>query len=262
MRGTEFSDSPFRILAITQGLWGERIAENITATAPSDWIVETWSAPRLLPPIIDDPEEFLPESFPPHDLILSLGEVGGLIQLIPDIVRMCDAQAVIAPIDRNEAVPTGLARQLEGWLGDMGIPVVLPKPFCSLTETTYNRTPLVREYNDPLIRRFATHYGKPEFRITVEDKKIVEAEVVRDAACGCVAHVAERILGTDVDTAVEEAGMLHHHFPCLASMNKDVDYRDTLMHVSGNIIQDALKDEIRSHLTVVYLRPGGLSEEE
>jgi hypothetical protein len=96
----------------------------------------------------------------------------------------------------------------------------------------------------------------------VEDQTIVEAEVIRDAACGCVRFVSESIIGTDVDEAVEEAGMLHHHYPCLASMNKDEDYRDTLMHVSGNILQDAIKDEIRSHLTVVYVRPHGLSEEK
>ena len=252
----------FQILNVTQGVWGERIAENIAAYAPDDWTVHSWAAPRVLPPIIDDPEDFLPPSFPQVDLVLSLGEVSGLIQLIPDIVKMAGAKAVIAPIDRNESVPPGLARQLEGWLADMNVPVVTPKPFCSLTESSYNRTPLVREYNDPLIRRFATHFGKPEFRITVDEKKIVKAEVMRDAACGCTRHVAENIIGTDVDESIEKVGMLHHHFPCLASMNKDKDYRDTLMHVSGNIIQDAVKDEIRSHLTMVYLKPDGLSEED
>jgi hypothetical protein len=30
-----------------------------------------------------------------------------------------------------------------------------------------------------------------------------------------------RLIGLPVDQAVEAAGMLHHHFPCLASMNKD-----------------------------------------
>lgn len=262
MRGANASDNLFQILSVTQGKWGERIAENIAANAPKDWVVHSWAAPRVLPPIVDDPEDFLPPSLPQADLILALGEVPGLVQLIPDIATMTGAKAVVAPVDRNEAVPPGLARQLEDWLGDMGIPVVTPKPFCSLTETSYNRTPLVREYDDPLIRRFAAHFGKPEFRITVDDKKIVKAEVVRDAACGCVRHVAENIIGTDVDASVEAAGMLHHHYPCLASMNKDVDYRDTLMHVSGNILQDAIKDEIRSHLTVVYLRPDGLSEED
>jgi len=41
-------------------------------------------------------------------------------------------------------------------------------------------------------------------------------------------------------------------------MNKDSDYFDTLMHVSGDHLRDAVKDEIRPHLTPVpYLRPSG-----
>jgi hypothetical protein len=60
-----------------------------------------------------------------------------------------------------------------------------------------------------------------------------------------------------VDQALEEAGMLHHHFPCLASMNQDPDYHDTLMHVSGNILKDSLKQALGDHLKVTYLRPTG-----
>ncbi|MEW6567736.1 MAG: hypothetical protein AB1449_06145 [Chloroflexota bacterium] len=40
-------------------------------------------------------------------------------------------------------------------------------------------------------------------------------------------------------------------------MNKDPDYQDTLMHVSGNIMKDSLKEEIQQHLPLVYIRPGG-----
>jgi hypothetical protein len=66
-----------------------------------------------------------------------------------------------------------------------------------------------------------------------------------------------------VDESIDQAGMLHHHFPCLADMNKDPDYRDTLMHVSGNILIDALKDQVRAHLSPVgYLRPKGLIDQE
>jgi hypothetical protein len=43
-------------------------------------------------------------------------------------------------------------------------------------------------------------------------------------------------------------------------MNKDQHYRDTLMHVSGNLLIDSLKDELREHLNVQYIRPSGLIE--
>jgi hypothetical protein len=257
------AEGVFRVLTVFQGQWGQRISESIQKHAPQDWSVESWTAPRILPPIIDDPADFLPESFPPADLVLALGDVPGLAQLVPDIVRQSGARAVIAPIDRNESLPAGLARQLKQWLDDMGIPSVFPKPFCSLSETSYNRKPRDTSYKDPLIQRFARHFGKPDFRIEVAEGKIEKVEVLRDAACGCMRYVAERLIGTAVDESVDEAGMLHHHYPCLASMNKDQDYLDTLMHVSGNILQDVLKDEVRGHLSPVpYLRPHGLSEDK
>lgn len=256
--GAEFSLS---ILAITQGQWGERIAENITANAPSDWSVQSWAAPRVIPPIVDDPEDFLPESLPRAELVLALGDVAGLAQLIPDVVRMSGAKAVIAPIDRNVSLPPGLARQLEGWLANMGVAAVFPKPFCSLTETSYNRTPVAVKYEDDIIARFARHFGKPEIQVDVQDGQIRHTEVVRDAACGCARFVSKNLVGTAVEGALEEAGMLHHHYPCLASMDKDPDYLDTLMHVSGNLLIDALKDELSAHLATIYLRPHGLSDD-
>ncbi|MGD2251883.1 MAG: DUF166 family protein [Anaerolineales bacterium] len=257
------SSGAFRLLAVTQGQWGERIAENITKHAPSDWQVATWSAPRVLPQVIDEPEDFLPPALPQADLVLALGDTAGLAQLIPDIVRRTQARAVIAPIDRNTSLPAGLAGQLKQWLDDMGVASVFPRPFCSLGEQTYNHKPLVEPYQDKLIRRFSTHFGRPKFKVAISEGRIQSLEVLRDAACGCARHVAQGLVGTSVDEALEKAGLLHHHYPCLASMNKDIDYNDTLMHVSGNILKDSIKEQERGHLTPTpYLRPHGLSEQE
>jgi len=256
-------DSQFRLLAITQGLWGERIAGNIQANAPADWRVSAWTAPRVLPPIIDDPADYLPSNLPAADLILSLGEVAGVAQLLPDIVRLTGARAVIAPIDRTESLPLGLVGQLRGWLEAAGASVIFPRPFCTLTETQYNRTPNVEHYDDPLIRRFAAHFGRPEFEVQVAGGRIQQVTVVRDAACGCSRHVAEGLVNVQVDQAVEQAGMLHHHYPCLASMNQEPDYGDTLMHISGDCLRDAIKEEIRLHLSPTpYLRPAGRSQDD
>lgn len=262
MRDVGQAADPLCVLLVTQGQWGERIAANISANAPAEWVVHSWAAPRVIPPIVDDPEDFLPETLPESNLIIALGDVPGLAQLIPDVASMTGAEAVIAPIDRNASLPEGLARQLEGWLEQQNVAVVFPKPFCSLTETRINRTPLVKEYQHDLIAQFAAVFGKPELQIDVEDGKIASVSVQRDAACGCASYVAEHLTGTKVDAAVEEAGMLHHHFPCLADMQTDPVYRDTLMHVSGNILRDTVKEEIGSHLSVIYLRPDGLSENE
>jgi hypothetical protein len=250
-----------RVLLVTQGQWGERIAENISTNAPSHWAVHSWAAPRVIPPIVDDPEDFLPDSFPASDLVVALGDVPGFAQLIPDISRLAGAQAVIAPIDRNASLPKGLANQLGGWLEEQGITVVFPKPFCSLTESRINRTPLVEEYDHPTIAAFAALFGKPELDLEVEDGVITQVHVRRDTACGCAEYVAERLVGTAVDEAIEQAGLLHHHYPCLADMNKDADYNDTLMHVSGNFLKDNVRDSLKSHLSIHFIQPKGRSEE-
>mgnify|MGYP001561235724 CR=1 FL=1 len=259
MRDPSGNDVALHVLVIAQGTWGERIAANIQDHAPAHWQVETWAAPRVIPPVVDYPEDFLPEAFEPADLVVALGETAGLAQLLPDIVRRSGARAVIAPVDYNEALPPGLIRQLQQWVEREGAAIVFPKPFCSLTPTSYNRTPLVQMYNDPLIRAFAEHFGKPAFDVQVADGRITSVHVERDAACGCGRHVAERLVGQPVDEVIETTGMLHHHFPCLASMNIDPDYRDTLMHVSGHFLQDGVKEALGAHLTIEYARPTGLS---
>jgi hypothetical protein len=72
--------------------------------------------------------------------------------------------------------------------------------------------------------------------------------------------VALGLVGLSADDAEQEAGMLHHHFPCLASMGIDVDYGDTLMHISGNILKDNIGEQVRPFKRVTYLEPGRRSE--
>ena len=261
MRDTGLAENPLSILAVTQGRWGERIAQNIAETAPSTWIVHTWAAPRVIPPIVDYPEEYLPDSLPAVDLVLALGDVPGFAQLIPEVARLTHARAVLAPIDRNASLPEGLARQLAGWLEAMGVAVAFPKPLCSLTEGSYNRKPLIQPLENEILKRFASYFGRPQFRIEVENGLISEVEVLRDAGCGCASHVAQGLMGLSVDEAIEAAGLLHHHFPCLADMQNDSDYHDTLMHVSGNLLKDTIREVLQPYLEVSYIRPQGHHED-
>jgi hypothetical protein len=251
-----------RILAIITGEYGQRHVDNIRAHGPSDWHIEVWQAPAILPPIVDYPEDHLPESLPPADLILAFGEHRGVAELVVETANMVGARAVIAPVDREEWLPRGLARQLRGWLADIGVACVTPKPLCSLTETHYNVRRHRVEYDDPLIAEFARHFGRPEFHISVDPKTrtITEVEVVRDAVCGCARHVARGLVGVSANDAQQEAGLLHHHYPCLAGMVKGPDFSDTLMHVSGNIIKEQVGELLRPYREVIYIVPGQLSE--
>jgi hypothetical protein len=251
-----------RILAVITGEYGQRHVGNIRKYGPSDWQVEVWRAPSVLPPVIDYPEDYLPDSLPAADLVLAFGEHKGVAELIPEITKLTGAKAVIAPVDREEWLPRGLARQLRGWLADMGVVCVTPKPLCSLTETHYNVRRHRIEYSDPLIAEFARHFGRPEMRIVVDPRTriITGLEVARDAVCGCARFVAQGLAGTSADDAEERAGLLHHHYPCLAGMVKDPDFNDTLMHVSGNILKDEVGEQVRPYKKITYITPGKRGE--
>ncbi len=248
-----------RILAIVSGEYGQRHVANIRDHGPPDWTIEVWRAPAVLPPIIDYPEDYVPDTLPPADLVLSFGEHRGIAELLPDVALVTDVRAVIAAVDNEAWLPRGLARQLRGWLQDMDVACVTPKPLCSLTETHYSigRRQWV-EYDDPLIAAFARHFGQPELRLTVDPQTrcITSAEVLRDAVCGCARYVAQGLVGVSADEAEQEAGLLHHHYPCLASMGIDVDYGDTLMHVSGNLIKDNVGAQVKPFKRIQYIAPG------
>jgi hypothetical protein len=252
-----------RILAIISGEYGQRHVDNIRSTGPGEWSVEVWQAPGVLPPVIDYPEDYLPVSFPPADLILSFAEHRGVAELLPDIAKMSGGQAVIVAVDNEAWLPRGLARQLRRWLQDMGVAVATPKPLCALTDTHYGTARRQQsEHGSGLIAQFARHFGRPDLEIAVDPhtRTITSAEVRRDAVCGCARYVAQRLVGVSADDAEKEAGLLHHHFPCLASMMQDADYNDTLMHVSGNILKDNVGDQIKPFKQVRYITPGTRSD--
>lgn len=252
-----------RILAIISGEYGARHVENIRKNGPKPWIVDVWQASPTYPLIIDYPEDYIPKILPETDLILSFAEHRGVAELLPDIAKMSKAQAVIASVDNEAWLPRGLARQLRGWLAEMGVACATPKPLCSLTEKDFGVTRRQRiPFQSPLISEFATYFGQPSLMISVDPqtRTILSVEVQRDAVCGCARYVAERLVGVSVDEAGEKAGLLHHHYPCLASMGKDSDFGDTLMHVSGNILKDNVEAQVRPFKRIQYIAPGTRSE--
>jgi len=253
-----------RILAIISGDYGARHVENIRKFGPSSWIIDTWQAPSAFPLIIDYPEDFIPGHLPETDLILSFAEHRGVAELLPDIAKLTNAKAVVAAIDNESWLPRGLARQLRDWLTDIGVVCATPKPLCSLTEKDFGVTRRQRiQFVSPHISEFATFFGQPSLLIQVDPKTrtILSAEVRRDAVCGCARYVAERLSGCPVDEATEKAGLLHHHYPCLASMGKDIDFGDTLMHVSGNVLKDNVEIQVRPYKRIQYISPAPRSEQ-
>ena len=237
-----------RLFVLYQGHYGQRILDNVRRFAPKTWKVEAWRPPTALPRVVDDPSEFLPLHLPTVDLILSLGENPSTAQLLPGIAERSGAQAIISPVDNTDWLPEGLARQLSAQLTMMDVVTVFPKPFCSLTEDSYNVHEQEVSFDSPWITEFARHFGRPSFRIECTDGTIAKAKVRRDTACGCGRDVARQLVGLSVKDAVIQAGLFQHHYPCLATMRVDATLGKPLIQVSGNFMRQAVETEIAACL--------------
>ena len=238
------------ILAMFQGGYGERIVKHIREQAPQGWVVKTVTVPRALPAIVEEPEEFLPSDIPQCDLLLAMVESPGAAQLIPTVAKMSQAKAVIAPIDNSAWLPTGLKNQLQRELAEKGVVAVFPKTFCTLTDTTAGFRRSAEPYNSDIITSFARHFGKPRLKIKVDpqSRTIAEVMVERGSPCGSTRFVAQKLVGMSVDKVIPQAGLITHHYPCLASMQQEqLDDRlfDTLMHISGYVMNDDLEQQVK-----------------
>jgi hypothetical protein len=230
---------PMRILIAIQGYYGERMVENIRRHSPANWEVNHVAIPGGLPAIIDDAAEFLPRELPAADLLISLGEHPGVAQMIPDMVKRSGAKAVIAPSDNRAWLPFGLARQIKQKLESTGVDMVYPVPFCTLTED---------DSQNPYIQEFARHFGRPDVDIEFyqDDRhRIGKVTIKREAPCGSTRFVGDHLAGVWFREAAEQAGLLHHQFPCLATMAVDREFQDTLMHRAGNMLKQTVQQSIK-----------------
>lgn len=221
-----------RIFALVQGEFGRRKVENIRKYAPSSWSVEMHELPRNLPLVIDDTEQFFPKKSR-ADLFLALGESPAAAQLIPEIARLLEVKAVIAPVDNHEWLPEGMRTQVKRELEFDGIEVIFPTPFCVLAGS-----------RNKYIAEFARHFGKPEIEIKLEGGQIKEVIVTRDAPCGNTRYVAQRMQGLSVKSASIIAQQYHHQYPCLASSIKERHRHDNLMNRAGRLLEAAIKKKV------------------
>jgi hypothetical protein len=117
----------------------------------------------------------------------------------------------------------------------MGVASTFPRPLCSLRET-----------EEPITDEFVRRFGAPSVELESYDGRTVGRLIVRRGApCGCTDFVARGLEGVPLDEAVARAGLLHHHYPCLASMAREDDLGDTLMHVSGHELRGEVEKEVR-----------------
>ncbi len=247
-----------RLLVVTQDAYGQRIADNIRHSAPEHWIVQQWVVPPALLSA-PDPRELLPSTLPSFELILSLGQSPVVAQLLPDIACMTNAKGIIAPIDDERWLPSDLRAALGTRLEQMGVPCVFPKPFCTLTETRYNATEHEIGFTDGPIREFASFFGRPALKISIDAQtRALRVEVSRDGPCGCARYLAEQLAGVPASEFEQRARPVQQRFPCLASEIPDSEYGVPLLQIADQVLQDAVFHSPELHATLpIFLQSAG-----
>ncbi len=242
--------SGMKILAVVSGSYGRRILDNLRAAAPHGWEVAELNASA------ENPRAARPARLALADLILSLGERPEVAGLIPELGQATGARAAIVPVDRREWLPIAAEEQLRAALGALGLACAVPQPFCSLVESAFLSRGRRVEYADALISEFARYFGKPRFDISVQNERTVYVGLERAAPCGCTVFVAGGLRGVRVEEAAFEAELLHHEYACLASTGIEVDYGDTLKHVSVRLTQEAVSAALEPFKKTLYMKPG------
>ena len=221
-----------RLIVFTQGAYGERILENLRRRAPQDWVIEDSVIPGNLPAMIEEPEGIVEvlELAGTWDLVLFMGESPSAFTLLPCILEKLKVEAVIAPVDDYDWLPRGLERQIGDEVEEMGVDIVVPRTFCTLTPVGV-----------PPIDEFAELFGAPSIKVEIADGEVSCVDVLRGAPCGSTHYMAEKLPGTKIGDAKPRAGTLVQIYPCLASRRVDRYFGDSPIHVAGKLAEKALE---------------------
>jgi hypothetical protein len=223
------------------GPFGEQMINHISLSGFGERIVAVYElTPEKIPgggqsgDMWENPEQFLPADLPPArcDLLLVLGVQGSLGVLVPGIVKRWGARAVIFAIDDRGMAPDA-RRSIGEELGEAGIHVEFPEPFCILAGSP-----------NELVREFSARFGRPEFRATVDPstRHITAITVVRDTPCGTASSTARKLAGLscDPDLILRRCYEEHHNegaeHCCLAEM----DPLHPVMQEAGDLLKDAV----------------------
>ncbi|MCS7143665.1 MAG: hypothetical protein NZ879_01440 [Archaeoglobaceae archaeon] len=187
--------------------------------------------PKTLPSFIENAEDFLPKSIPESDVAIAINLHADILSFLPKKLEG-KVPALIVPVEETRWCSPGLVKQLEEKCEIYGIEFLAPKPFCRMKKS-----------GKKIIDRFVEDFriGYPEFEIEMGKG----FRVLRSQPCGAGWYIAIKLRGFDFSNytirdlwnLVSEA---HHSYPCTASMEKDIEYDETLLHVAGYIARHAI----------------------
>ena len=215
-----------KIGVVTRGKYGRRLIETIESRTCLD-VIST-DIPEHLPDFIEEPEEFLENTGFDKDVLKAdiIMTYSLHPDLTPEIARMAaeaGSKAVIIPGGPSRAP----VRELEKIAEEYGIHIEVEDICCTLKQCPYTS-------------ELTAMLGIPSLSIKTKDGKISDIEVIRGAPCGSTWHMAEELIGTQIEDAPAKAGLLIQQYPCRA-------VRGTLggIHESAEIHKKAVTAAIK-----------------
>jgi len=198
----------------------------------ADNIIGIYAQPSNLPVYIEEPAKYMPSGLPENDVLLAINLHPDIISELPGLAKDAGTSLIIAPVEEPGWLSAGLNNQIKEKCEKLGIVFTAPKPFCSL-----------KKGGDPLINHFIEHFriGFPGLKLGVKNNSIATVQVLCSQPCGCAYYVAQKLKNIPVDDKLNEViSQAHHAYPCTASMERDTELKDTILHKAGYIIREAV----------------------
>ncbi len=207
-----------------------------------------------VPDFIEEPEIYLPQNIPPVDFLLVVGIHQDLLSGLPAYLKDKSVKAVVIPIEDPKWVPAGLQVQVLKEFETYGIQSAFPKPFCSLSkdENEYNRTGFHvsndRNFIDEFIDYFQIGMPIASLLLNRDGNVIQDSCVLQCAPCGSTYYVVQQLKSKYLENKEislnERISKAHHAFPCSASMDQDLILKDSILHVGGYLVRNAIRKEL------------------
>jgi hypothetical protein len=234
----------------------DKCREHLRSHAESIYFYEDLS--ENLPDFIEEPLDYMPKNLPEVDFILVVGIHPDLLVGIPEYFKDKKVKAVIIPIENPKWVTPGLQKQVLEEFEKYGIQAAFPKPYCSLSkeENELNKSGFnvttERSHIDEFIDYFKIGEPIVSFLLSKDGKTIEDVCVVQSAPCGSTFYILQKLKSQYIDdkelSLNERISKAHHAYPCNASMDQDVLLKDTILHVGGFLIRNAVRRALQLEL--------------
>ncbi|MFX1279233.1 MAG: DUF166 domain-containing protein [Promethearchaeota archaeon] len=211
-----------------------------------------------VPDFIEEPEDFLPKNLPSVDFILIVGIHQDLLSGLPNYLKNREnLKAVIIPIENPKWVPAGLQVQVLEDFEKNGIQAAFPKPFCALSKelNEHNKIGfhLTKEHIN--VHKFIDHFkiGVPiiSFLLSKDGESIEDKCVLQSAPCGSTYYICQQLKSKYFKNGKsgklslnERISKAHHAYPCNASMDQDSILKDSILHVAGYLVRNAVRRDL------------------